>query len=507
MNLWVRAFYGALLGAVLTIAIHPVSRPYLLSAIPPRSPVAVPLPFPDPLPVPDTPIEASAWLHVGAERLQSSVAITHQQLKGLVDLARRYGVSEPDNAFWPMSEAVFEHELGHSEAATDAWVAASKRPGYDDFQTKRLSRIVSQLAQGGSPQGWQYAVAYRLRSYAMAQRIEAFAKFLVSHLGRQTKLDLSLRLATMLNGNLLRDGSRNLQIMESGVSVVELASHPMELKNEASIRRLLLAHFEFKEALNRIGQPEDAQRIEASYNENDGWSALTRREDPEKFASSIALQCGVWPTLPGSLLASAMLGGTLWGIGYLLRKIEPVAGLVIALSIGAIASIMVWALTHFVLAVAAVILSSLFLLLSPKKVRQRPPDDFGPLLWVVVLTLAASGAAFFSAAVICASRPFNSNLAALDPDIASLADVRLSIAFFLFTFAAVFLVAPLWAMVQHVATIRVFARTTQMVGAAMATLALIATVIITPLAIYSEGQCSQTMKMLLENEPVYYVRQ
>jgi hypothetical protein len=507
MNLWVRAFYGALLGAILTIAIHPVSRPYLLNAIPSRSPIEVPLPFPDPLPVPDTPIEASAWLHVGAERLQNRVAITAEQLKGLAALSRRYGGTEPDNAFWPMSEAVFEHQLGNIQAANDAWVVASKRPGYDDYQTKRLTRIVLQLSHGDVPQGWEYAVAYRLRSFAMAQRIEGFAKSLVSHLGRQTKPDLSLRFATLLNGNLLRDGSRNLQIMESGVSIVELASHPMELKSEPSIRRLLLAHFEFKEALNRIGQPEDAQRIEASYNENDGWSALTRREDPEKFASSVALQCGVWPAIPGCILASGILGGALWGLGYALRRISPPATLGIALSLGAIASVLVWALTHFFLAVAPVIFSSLFVLLTPKKTRQRPPDDLGPLLWVVVLGLSSAALVFLSAAAICTSRPFAANLPALAPEIASLADARLSIAFFLFTFAAIYLISPLWAMVQRIATTHVFARAAQMVGATLGTLALVATVIVTPLAIYYEGQCSQTMKMLLENEPVYYVRQ
>lgn len=516
MTLWSRAFFGALIGAILTLFIHPSSRPFLAgpfiesSKLIERRHDALPSSFPDVLPEPRDDLTASLWIHVGAEQIVNRGKLSPAQIEGLIRIAEFRQSQDPTNAFWGMAQAIFLHELGKEEEAVAVWKQASTRLTYNDFQSRHLSDLRASLAQTSTPSTWQYAYCYRLRSMAFAALVEAYARYLVSNASRTSAEDLELRYTILLNGGLLRDWSRNLAIMERGISVVELASHPRELQREASIKRLLIAHSEFKEALKSIGLTREAEITEVAYNENEGWSALTGREDTDQKVASLTLFSALWPNLPGVLLQCAILGGvlTLFGLGLerLVRNRDRLAAAVVA-AIAVVTSLSVFALTQSVLALVASGLCCLFVLLTPRNPRVHLPKDLGLLFSFVMFVLALAFLFLGSVMLLTRTLPVVANAAAFDPHIATIVDSRITAGLALIAISCLFLFAPLWALAQHVRTLFVLSRGFYSLGVITLTLSLVLSVAATPVCVYFEKENQETFRMLLENEPVYYVRQ
>jgi hypothetical protein len=516
MTSWSRAVLGALLGAVLTLFVHPTSRsfvggPFLESRrLLEQRKDSLPETFPKELPVPQDDISASLWIHVAAEQLRTGVPLSTAQLHGLIQIAAARAKSDPNNAFWKMSEAVFSERLGNHDAARLRWMESAKCITYNDFQSRYLLKVRDSLGQTASSNSWQFAYCYRLRSLAFSSLIEEYAKSIINTTSRSSPSDLNLRFATMVNGGLLRDGSRNLQIMEKGISIVELASHPRELREQASIKRLLIAHSEFKEAFKKIGNPEAANRVEQAYNENDGWSALTRREDTDEKVATLTLSSALWPNLPGVLIQCALLGGLLWLIGIGMLKIAKVRPSALSPIIGGLAVVIpisVYALTHSWLALAATTMCCAFIVFSPRSPRTRLPEDLGPLFALAVTLLAFAFVGLTAVMFLSRTLPVVASASAFDPQLANLVDFTLAGGLGLMIVASLFLFSPLWAIAQHIPTSHVLAMGFRTMGAIVGALSLVLAVGGTPFCIYLEKENLDTFRMLLENEPVYYVRQ
>ncbi|MCC7230009.1 MAG: hypothetical protein IT203_06415 [Fimbriimonadaceae bacterium] len=516
MNPVARALTGALLGAVLTIVVHPVSRAYITRAFPPTTSstkiavAALPSAFPNPLPEPTSPSLASLWIHVSAERMLAGRNLDHKQVQALVELCDREEKADPANAFWSMGKTLFYSKLGREDLARQNWLDAAIKKDFDDYQNLRLNEVRNQLAAKFESGAWQYAYAFRLRSRALAQSWEAYAKRLVNQLSRESKEDLELRFATLINGSQLRDRSRNLDIMKSGVAIVEIASHPEGLSFEASPRRLLIAHSEFKESLRRAGFAEQADRVDRSYNENDAWNALTGREDTTENVSSLTLESSIWPSLPGVMLQCTFFGLVLWITGVGLNRLldtSRVNGLVIPTGAALVLCISIWFLTDSWLALAASFASCLFLLLNPKSTRRQPPKDMGPLLKVVIFTLAMTFVTFAAFALLSSTLPVLANLSAFESQFATFANANLAAALALICLTATYLISPLWAHAQRVATLFVFSHCVRMMGTMTIFLALTLCVALTPICIFKETESRQTLKKLMENEPLYYLGQ
>lgn len=516
MTLWRRAFFGALIGAILTLLIHPSSRPFLAGPFFDSAKLiehredSLPSSFPEVLPEPRDDLAASLWVHVGAEQLMKRGQISPAQVEGLVRIAEYRQSQDPTNAFWGIAQAIFLHELGRDSEAIDAWKQASNRLTYNDFQSRYLSDLRSSLAQSSASSTWQYAYCYRLRSMALAGLIESYARYLVSKASRTSPEDLELRYTILLNGSLLRDWSRNLAIMERGISVVELASHPRELQREASIKRLLIAHSEFKEALKSIGWTRQAEVTEVAYNENEGWSALTRRVDTGQKVATLTLFSALWPNLPGVFLQCAILGGLLvllgLGLERAVRSHEKLAPAIVA-AVAVVTSLAVLALTQSVLAFIASGLCCLFVLLTPRNPRAHLPKDLGPLFSFVMFVLAVAFLFLGSVMLLTRTLPVMANAEAFDPHIATIVDSRITAGLALISISCLFLFAPLWALAQHIRTLFVLSRGFYSLGAVTLTLGLVLSVAATPVCVYFEKENQETFRMLLENEPVYYVRQ
>ena len=516
MTSWSRAFYGALLGAVITLFVHPSSRPFVAGPFVESSTFIenrsfqLPSSYPEVLPHPVDDLSASLWIHVGAEQIRNRTGLSARQIEGLVKIATIRSAADPTNAFWPLSAAVLENEAGHLDKSMAYWKKAATCLLYNDYQSRYLSKVRDEIASIVSPNSWQYAYCYRLRSTALAFLIESLARKFVSRAGRTNSPDLEIRYQTLINGGLLRDGSRHLEIMERGLSIVEVASHPKELQREPSIKRLLLAHTEFKEALRRLGWNQQAEAVDKAYNENDGWRALTRREDTDEKLANLTLFSALWPNLPGVLLQCGIVAAIvgLFGIGLeSLAKRSPRHAAVLTGLFATSVSITVFMLTKSWLALLACGLCCAFVILTPRNPRHHMPKDLGPLFGFVVAVLSFVFVAVLGVMLLTRTLPVQASSAAFDAHFTSVSDPAMMAGLALIILSCVFLFAPLWALAQHIRTLFVLSRGFQSLGVVAATFSLLLSVAVTPVSIHFEADNQNTFRMLMENEPVYYVGQ
>ena len=126
----------------------------------------------------------------------------------MVELTQIGAANEPDNAFWRQSEAVFQERLGNIEVSRESWKIASLARTWDDYQTAHREKLIDDLeTEYGRRLAWHVAVAKSLKSSTASRSLLAFARRL--HTEEEQAHDLELRLATLRNGVLLRDGSRS----------------------------------------------------------------------------------------------------------------------------------------------------------------------------------------------------------------------------------------------------------------------------------------------------------
>jgi len=515
MTLWGRAAIGALIGAVVTLIGHPLSRPFLIGPFyesgnllnSPR--FSLPTSFPKALPDPIDDISASLWVHVGAELSRQRDKITPAQLQGLVKLARIRGSHDLQNSFWKVAEAIFLDKLNKGPEAVQAWQQAAERIRYDDYQSRYLGRLRVALAEQSADGSWQYAYCYRLRSQALATQAELYARKVVSGTGLTRPEDLKLRYDTLIIGNIFRDGSRNLAAMTHATQIVELSSHPREMHNERSVKRLLMAHLDFKEKLRSAGFEGRARRVEEVYNENDAWVAMTARENASENMQNLTQLAAVLPNLPGVLLQCSLLCLALWLTGFGLNHLTEfnLRWAAIAVAIAAVAlPIVVYLLTHSGLAFLATALCGAFLLISTRTPRAVPPRDLGPLFAFMNFVVAIALIAAISLVFLFRTLPVQASKAAFSEPVAMLVDPPSFAGLALIVLACLFLFSPLWALAQHLRTLTVLSKAVMGTAAIASVTSLVLAIAATPICVRMESENQETLRKIMENEPVYYLR-
>ncbi|MBN9501190.1 MAG: hypothetical protein BGO01_14185 [Armatimonadetes bacterium 55-13] len=519
-----RALYGALLGSILTLIVHPRSRPFILGAFEfsknpaIRAKTNLPGPFPKALPDPTTPLNASMWIHVAAEKLAAREPLTRKELTALANLSASWQKKDPQNAFWRFARTVFLNADGNSNAARAEWLSAARCLIYNDQQSNRLDMIRKEIGSQFFPGAWQFAYVYRFRSVAFSRLVESYVRDLIMAIGPpeptatglkvESKSELELRYATMLNGALMREGSRSLAIMRSGIAIVEIASHPKELRSETSIKRLLIAHSDFKEALKSQKMIDQANRVQEIYNNNDAWSALSQREDTEENAAYLTFQSSVIPALPGAILMVAGIGFLITRLSLLMKYVSGQserAFLSLALTLGLLSSGLILYLTHSILAFAASGLACGFIAVRPKFTRRKPPEGLGPLFTFANLMLAPSFLLLTSLFFLSRTIPVVANIEAFNMQIDLFSNADLLAGLSLLVLCMLYLISPLWAFAQHIRTAVVLTEGLKMFGSMLLTMGLVFTVVATPICIYFEDQAQPILKSLVENEPTYYV--
>src|SRR5580658_9945041 len=141
MTSWSRALVGAVFGSAVTLAIHPVSRAYIVGAFQRKSVQTVEAAAgltQVPLPQPTNPRSVSIWMQTAAEKLQHGLILGKGEIRTLLAISDTAYKRQPDNAYWPQFRAVLLEKANRLDEARKEWIAGSLCHMWDDMQTSRL---------------------------------------------------------------------------------------------------------------------------------------------------------------------------------------------------------------------------------------------------------------------------------------------------------------------------------------------------------------------------------
>ncbi|MDR3690191.1 MAG: hypothetical protein P4L46_12480 [Fimbriimonas sp.] len=507
-----RAFLGALLGALLTLCIHPASRPFMIGLCW-RIPPSVLLDSVDAnamtLPEPSSLAQASLWEQLAATRIRNFEKLSNNEWKSLIAIAGAAQGRDPTNAFWPQIQAVLFDDRGDTPAAVKAWIAAAKCSTWNDYQTARLLNARERLKQiSGTKASWQLAFLYYARSDDVASCLERLTKHLLQNLPDNTADSLELRFATLLNGDLIRRYARSTKTNVDAMNIVELATFPSNLLATNVTPRLVhSAHIEilsnFRTILHRQDYCDVAKRI---FSNCESWRAFTVRDTNDEDVAQYSAVSVLAASVAGAFMVLSALGVLIWTIGkfveWRLSRFKEIKWQV-AVAIGILLGSLVYALTQYVPASFVLALCAAFLTVAPDRSRKARPTDLGPLFvfMAIVLGIACSALlATFFVMTTAESIVILPNVG-VPPDylekpvLAGLSAV---------IFGLVLLIAPFWAIAHRVGTPHVLGLILTKFGAFIFVSCLTLSVILGPLAVYADLQVEHVLFQFLTNEPLHY---
>jgi hypothetical protein len=497
MTLWARALIGAALGAIGVLLFHPESRGYYLALLPPgpsRSIATTPwLPENKPaLQAPRTLHEVAYWVLLAAEREVDGAPVSNEDAEKLLFLVRYAAKEDVPNAFWKQMEAVYAWKLSERENAFDAWLAASQRTLFNDWQTPRLEHISRSLdEEQGSRMSWHQAYAYHRRSSAIARQIAAFAHEMHRDESFEESDQLLIRYSSAMNAKLMREGGRSNAIADIAVQMGDDAATAGTVQARLSPRVLHLARLELMHRLQAADHASLGSQVIAAYNDNDAWVALGRRGDTDAKArtlTQISLLLGV---VPSGFLAVALLGVCFaWAGAALSTSRDPAF------------------ITHQPKYVSAS---------SPGPRPRRFVWPWGPAnpvtpifssgarfslaLFTMVWALVALGAVVSTSSAAFELRPFIR--APLGYSYAGFMFLCMAIALLALLLVIGFLSAPR----KKLSPSHAAGHLLQHFGKVLFGYSLILAILVGPLAIYVDQLLGDTISKLLQNEPTYYLIQ
>lgn len=514
MKPWARACLGIAVGVFLALAIHPISRPFLLLPIWPTKPNVILSEFDTSgrLAPPKSLLEASLWVQLGSEKLwKGGGSLSRREAASIVKVAEAAHRREPDNGYWLQMNAVFRANLGDTNGAKSAWFQASRCRSWNDYQSARLLKGQERLAGIlGGQQSWTTAVAYFQRSTTMAKCVAQYAEGLLATAGVFQSPDLLLRSATLRNGTLIREGARALNVGRIGSAIVEAASYPPDVQTALSQRRLWLARTQLVSRLRERSFLVDADLAEKSFQENDAWILLTGTDEFVENSRQLASTAIVLGPLPGLLLSYVAV---LLVVGSLLNALVPRWNSLRFFRNGSVITIA--ALT----AASSVLLSRnwsgaliggacvAFLTFGPIHPRRRTSDDLGPLLIFLVVCIWLTSLTAFLIAGISATAPAQLLLSDLGQVGTFLDRTEVFRGSSLMASSMLCVTATSYALVHRFATPDILGlvlrRFCWIAGVGTMTLA----VILIPVCIGWDLRTSDDLQRLVMNEPVYYLTQ
>jgi len=506
-----RACLGALLGALITLFAHPVSRPFLLSSTQRATNRQLQDCFDAaarPLPPPQNLKGASLWLQLASERLNHRGDLQPSELATELEIARRAGKLDPKNAFWIQEQAVLLNAAGQPKKALEAWTNASHCETWNDLQTARLFDAQAKMARTvGASQAWQFAYAYINRSEAPAAQIERYGRNLLAQSNLDGPDGLLTRYITLVNGELLRLGSRSVTTGVLGANLEELSAYPRDLMKTPSPKRLWVAQSKFMNMLTAAGMTDFARKARIFFSRVESWRALILSQDPPNRFNDLSAGSVISGTMIGACAFASVIGGVLWILGWQVsrrlgntNRLSLYIVVPFALFLGGISA---W-LTHDLWAGLVSLLAGGFLYMAPANSRKARPEDIGPLfsfLFVVIAVLCGGAVGAFAIGRTPGAK-------ALLPRLGVATDfystpLLLGMAFLFFALALV--AVPIWARVQRLGTPHIFGLALRKLGAYLGFGGLAVGILFGPVAVYADIRIGQTLTKLIGNEPVYYL--
>jgi Na+-transporting methylmalonyl-CoA/oxaloacetate decarboxylase gamma subunit len=508
-----RALAGAAFGALLTLLLHPVSRPFLLSATyrgqASEFQRSLDTTTNNPAP-PEDLLGASLWVQLALERLNAQDApLKQKEMQTVLKITQSAAARDVGNAYWHQARAAILLAAGHPLDARAAWIRASRGNRWDDYQANRLMRSREILAtMTGTHQAWQIAYVFHHRSNAAPKAIERFARTLLGDATPTELNGLEIRYATLKNGELMRLGAKSVEGGAHGANIVELTAYPENMADQPSPRRLWTGQTEMLDRMYKLGgiwvaYSEDARKVFAL---NDGWRALLAPEGPDVLAQRMSLASIVTAGLTSTVGLLALVGLAMYGLGMAVERFwgretalkwPYVAAM--TLGLGAIG----WWLTRDLFAGLCTALCAGFLGVTPPQVRRAKPEDLGPLFNTLIVTLSLLFSVTVVGYLLCTTPAAASLLPMLGipsgyyntPLLLGLSAVFLSL---------LLLAVPMWGLAQRLAIPHVLAVALRKFGASVGIGGLSLAILLTPLMVYADREVGQTLEKLLGNEYVYY---
>ena len=494
-------FYGALIGAILMLLMLPASRDFYLGIFYPSTNARLLNQIQDEvdgnlLVKPDTLETKSEWFLLACVRSSSGQKLLPEEWSSIYQLVSLGATQEPGNAFWKQAQAVAAEERGDKISACKLWISASKDSGWDDHQLGFLTRNLDSIRMNAG----DFARLYAMKREHHILRIADFARNILARSYDKTDKSLDLKVANVLNGELIRKNSRTLAGMNAGIAIVDSAIQDPSGMGSGH-HRLLVSRIQLVKAVSQSKLKDLSSKVEQAFLEDDGASALTSKEDSAqtvKIYSVIAVAC---QTLPGALLLSLLIAL----LPYLMSWVSRAIGLgdQRQLYLGSlIAAVIVLCVSLWFLPRLTALTAALFIVFGGtqvKNVRSRRPDRFGPLFTTYVSTLSLL--LVLSQAVLALLRRGDLPIS----DSTRTTYFAATASFWLLLFLSIFLVSPLWAFAQRYPTSHVLRVGYLKVAKYSAVAALSLSILAGPLCIFVERQLTPTLQQLVSNEPFYYL--
>ncbi|MHB8635425.1 MAG: hypothetical protein ACYC96_03015 [Fimbriimonadaceae bacterium] len=501
---------GALGGAAVMLLALPASRPYYFGILAPSSldralATTAAVGKGNPLPDARSLNGQAIWFSVAAGRILNGRRVSQVELRTVEQLMATASRAEPANAFWLQADATLLERLGNKDAAITAWLNAANRIKWDDHQTDFLDATLT--GKEGVP-SYAYAELYQLRTTDAARLILQGGRALLDATWDRPGLGMQVRLATVLNGNLVRRLAKSIGAMQVGTEIIESAVSKPSDEPPASlhpVKVLFIARDKFYKAIaaSKLGYDYDA--IESYFKEADAAKALTTIEDVHGVMQSESAEAAILHAIAGAFLLCTAIGAALIAFHWLMRRFaatKPGAAWFRTAILAAVAVIGALFVTS-VYAAFALGLCIVFAGSNPAHVRKRRPTRLGPLFWVmtsgVAITLLLAGAAGFVLAAVPSRLLLLPQLpAAFDGSAAVCGVIALAIGF-------LFLCAPLWAFAQRVPTVHVLAVGLREVGTKLALSSLVLAVLSGPTCVFLDRLLAEgKLKHQFNNEFLYY---
>lgn len=502
-----RAFLGALVGAVIALFGHPLSRPWLNYGF--RSFGPSPKVSSSPhlartvkkVPTPDSDENLSLFVQAAMEQMVAGTHLDGNDALLLAELCRTAAEKDPQNAYWRQSEAVFQFALGNKEAAETAWDRASKRAKWNDYQTPGVEAFLSDLrADSGAAMAWHAAVGSEMRCTAPQRVVASLGKGLLNQ-----DPGLENRLRTFSNAVLLRDNSRSRIGAWHGFRLAETAAKgPFPIAGTQRVKTAIRA--EFPTELIQAGLDAEGRKVAQQLSENEAFDAFVFTADADKEMQRMVGQSVLLSTAPGALLLASTVSGVLFLITFAIplhRLGDPVhpsvpAGLALVLALGAYLA-------------SRDLLISLWILLTVALFAIHPPVTLtSPTLRMprIAALVGTMCAALFAALVasfgVVESTPFYSLKQMLPTG--WWAEGSTPVAY------GILMVTGMFVILSQVVSYRLkrpagrFCIAVARQGLAQSALAcLFGAVVMTPTCIYLDDRLSKELRKVALNETAYYL--
>lgn len=521
MSATLRAFYGALIGALTVLLAHPYSRPYVLQGVWflddskfIRSTSMLPENL-DTLPEPQNLADSGLWVTTACERELSGHKLTDEQALTVLEVIQGAAQNDPDNSFWRQAEAIFQRRLGNLEEATEAWKTASIASRWNDYQNVRLSAVLDGLAnETGRNLAWHYAVVDSRKSSAVSRSAFLFARQLLKG---ETVDDFDIRLATLRNGKLVRDGSRSVESASFGTETIELAAYcvlegatglqgvggPITPRDLIQARETLL-----NEALTHGRSLE--QEMRTAFQEDDAREAFIEPVKVDETRREMMLTSVFTATLPGTLISIGVIGGLVCIVGWMVSVYKPAQHLfepplVFPLGVLAGAAVFFASELFFPSLWAAVLLWSFAI--RHDNVRQAVPRGLGSAYGVTIAAIAVGFAIVLSYYFVSRSLPgeYLLGIEGGSPGFAMEDSSILALSGFIASLSVV--TAPIWGFIERLAPHRLIGTSLLKFGATVSLGCFALGVAMVPAAVGLDRAVGDSLQKTFQNEPSFYLTQ